>query len=195
MAKYKTTEYRVWVSMKQRCLNPKNTNYHRYGGRGITVCKRWEKSFLSFLKDMGLRPLNYSLDRINNNGNYEPSNCRWATKEEQSNNMAKNIKFKFYGKLLGMRQIARIVGIKEVTIKTRIRRKNPLVNSDISHLLKHPKKNIHFNMNGNSINLHMVSLKTGINYHTLRQRVRLKKIKPGHPIDHILYKTKDRNND
>ncbi len=74
--------YTSWVCMKTRCFNPRHKNYGHYGGRGIVVCKRWMK-FENFLKDMGKRPENRTLDRINVNGNYTPSNCRWATSQEQ----------------------------------------------------------------------------------------------------------------
>lgn len=80
-------EYQSWQAMKQRCYNPKNANYHSYGGRGITVCARWLKSFANFMKDMGPKqPPAVTLERINVNGNYEPKNCRWATKFEQTQN-------------------------------------------------------------------------------------------------------------
>lgn len=78
-------EYRAWVHMRQRCNNPNNPGYLDYGGRGIRVCDRWNK-FENFLTDMGERPEDRSLDRINNDGNYEPSNCRWATRKTQNNN-------------------------------------------------------------------------------------------------------------
>lgn len=72
--------------MKQRCLNPNSQRWDDYGGRGITICKRWLDSFENFYTDMGERPKQLSLDRINNDGNYEPSNCRWATAKQQMNN-------------------------------------------------------------------------------------------------------------
>lgn len=84
-----TPTYRTWASIIQRCTNTNSTGWHKYGARGIKVCDRW-RIYLNFLEDMGERPQGKSIDRINNEGNYEPSNCRWATPYEQTHNRRKN---------------------------------------------------------------------------------------------------------
>jgi hypothetical protein len=91
--------FATWESMRQRCVNVKSPNYNNYGGRGITVCDRWlepkGKGFWNFVNDMGERPKGMSLDRTNNDGNYEPSNCRWATATQQVANRRPYITYDF----------------------------------------------------------------------------------------------------
>jgi hypothetical protein len=81
-----TSVYNVWCEMKRRCLNKNNKDFKYYGGRGIKVCERWIESFEKFIEDMGERPAGLTLERINNEGDYKPGNCKWATRKEQMAN-------------------------------------------------------------------------------------------------------------
>jgi len=94
-----TPEYNAWLAIIARCYNEKTKGYHNYGGRGIEVCERWQYSFESFYADMGKRPsAQHSIDRYpDKNGNYEPSNCRWATKRQQANNIRANLLIEYNG--------------------------------------------------------------------------------------------------
>jgi hypothetical protein len=112
--------YVVWLSMRARCRRPKNKAFHRYGGRGISVCERW-LSFDNFFADMGERPPGLSLERKNNDGNYEPGNCVWATNVEQANNRSSNLCISFEDRAMTVTQWARELGIAKTTLVGRFR--------------------------------------------------------------------------
>lgn len=111
--------YQAWASMIQRCNNPNSIRYYDYGGRGIKVCERWKK-FENFLEDMGERPRRTSIDRIDNDGNYEPGNCRWATDKEQANNKRNNRFLFFDGSKRTVGEWAERIGINRSTLIGRL---------------------------------------------------------------------------
>lgn len=117
----KTPEYYSWASMKSRCLNPKNDRYAEYGGRGITICKRWIDSFENFYADMGPRPDKTTLERRDTDGNYEPENCCWATQKEQQSNRRNNNLLTHDGVTLTITEWSRRLGFKERAIAWRLR--------------------------------------------------------------------------
>ena len=115
-------EYSAWHSMKQRCLNPNSDRFNDYGGRGIKVCQRWADDFAAFLEDMGRRPSGTSIDRIDNDGDYRPGNCRWATSHTQSRNTSRTRWITFSGRTLCLEDWCATLNIKRSTLNTRIAR-------------------------------------------------------------------------
>ncbi len=115
-------EYTAWTNMRHRCTSPKWPRFDAYGGRGIRVCERWG-SYAAFLADMGRRPSpRHSLDRINNDGNYEPGNCRWATRSEQARNMRSNHLVIIDGESATLTEWSERSGVEVACIKGRIKR-------------------------------------------------------------------------
>jgi len=115
-----TSEYKVWTDMKGRCNNPKHKFFSYYGGRGITICKRW-MIFENFLIDMGRRPSNkHSIDRKDNSNGYDPCNCRWATKIEQQRNMRNNRLLTLNGDTFCVTEWSERLGLKEGIIRGRL---------------------------------------------------------------------------
>jgi hypothetical protein len=125
---HKTPEYRAWQAMKNRCYYEGHVQFKDYGGRGIVVCERWLESFETFLADMGPRPTpSHSLDRFPDvNGNYEPSNCRWATSSEQHRNRRNNRLITHGGKTMCLTAWAEAYGINPHTLRRRLGRGTPL---------------------------------------------------------------------
>lgn len=116
--KTKPPFYEVWVSMRDRCNNPTNRQYKDYGGRGITICRQWD-SYHQFASDMGSRPEGFTLDRIDNNGNYEPGNCRWASRKEQQRNQRVTRFVTIEGAAYKAADLADLSGLKTDTIISR----------------------------------------------------------------------------
>lgn len=117
------TEYKIWSNIKQRCFNPKNCNYPNYGARGIRVCASWLESFESFLHDMGARPTpTHSIERKDNNGDYSPDNCCWATQKEQTRNRRNSHFLILNGESHTVSEWAEITGIAKGTITSRLMR-------------------------------------------------------------------------
>ncbi len=116
-----TREYKAWHHMKQRCLNPKTKRFSRYGGRGIAICDRWLNSFENFLSDMGKCPSGMSIERENNDGNYEPGNCRWATTSEQNRNTSRKRLVTFNGLTLNLADWQKRTGIPHATLHYRLK--------------------------------------------------------------------------
>lgn len=119
--KTKSPEYAIWTAMKSRCYNKNTIHYADYGGRGIKVCDKWKNSFENFFIDMGYKPNGMTIDRINNDGDYEPKNCKWASRLEQSNNKRNNRIITIEGESMTLSQWAKKYKVGESTIRKRLR--------------------------------------------------------------------------
>jgi hypothetical protein len=166
-----TPEYVAWSDMKHRCFNPSNPEYRHYGGRGISVCQRWRDSFQNFFNDMGLRPSEtHSLDRYpNNDGDYEPGNCRWASKSEQSSNTRRNVYHNYGGEIATIAELATKHGINEPVLRNRLFRGMPI--DDAVNVPVIPRTERIYTHNGTTLCLKDWATKEGINYHTLYNRI------------------------
>jgi len=128
VGKHATVEYRAWKAMISRCADPANASYANYGGRGIEVCARWRgpDGFAHFIADMGPRPGassikgGYSIDRVDNSGNYRPDNCRWATHRQQQRNRRSNHLVDYHGRKITLRELSEITGVSHVTLRWRL---------------------------------------------------------------------------
>ena len=116
---YRSKEYKIWTGLFTRCENANRADFDSYGGRGIKVCERWN-SFENFFADMGKCPDGKSIDRINNDGDYCPTNCRWATRQEQGRNKRNNKKYLYKGQWLFLSELAKLSVVKLETLKGRL---------------------------------------------------------------------------
>lgn len=159
-------ERKVWYAMKSRCLNAKSLDYKLYGARGISVCERW-MSFDSFIADMGTRPTpKHMLDRIDNNGNYSPENCRWATPIEQARNKRSNHLVPVDGKMVTLVEAQEITGIQDSTIRQRIN-----LGWDESRAVSTRVRRQKITVNGERISVHEAARRFGIHPNTLLNRI------------------------
>jgi hypothetical protein len=165
-----TIEYRSWAHAKERCMNPNAKSYARYGGRGITMCRRWRNSFEAFFADMGPKPSpKHSLDRINNDGPYSPKNCRWATQLQQARNTSQNAVYKINGKILCGTEAAEELGLNADTVKNR--RNLGWSDAKIAATPLTVVKVRRFSFRGETLTLHKWAKRTGIAKATLYNRI------------------------
>ena len=167
-----TKEYQAWVGIKQRCTNPNYAAWHRYGGRGITMCAEWVDSFEAFYSHIGDAPTaKHTVDRIDNNRGYEPGNVRWATRKEQSNNISSNTWVEHGGKRMTWAQWAEHLGVPYNLLLTRVKKRLPL--EKILQPRQNDERNALVEINGRAMSLRDWSKETGIRYQTLYARWRL----------------------
>lgn len=131
-----TRVYGIWASMKYRCENPKSSRFKDYGGRGIKVCERWQ-SFENFFADMGHPPTGMSIDRQENNGDYEPGNCRWATRKQQQRNTRRSPLFTHRGQQMTLREWADTLGLPFYILRHRVLRAGWDIDRALTEPVKH----------------------------------------------------------
>ncbi len=173
--------YRIWQGMRDRCFNQKNRFFQNYGGRGITVCDRWRGSFENFLADMGPRPsAKHSIDRIDNDGNYEPGNCRWATSVEQNNNSRNCRMLSLNGETLSAAEWARRLGGNGHLLLQRIDKLGWPLERALTEPFGDPvgsrrrtNGNKTLTLNGETLFLGEWSARTGLRLTTINERLRM----------------------
>jgi hypothetical protein len=159
----------VWAAMKSRCLHPGHKEYANYGGRGISVCEEWHKSFAAFLNHVGPRPSDkHSLDRINNDGNYEPGNVRWATWAIQSSNKRTNRRVEIDGQVMTASQASLRYGVHVETVFYRLRA-GKLGKDLVKEADRSAEKPLTFQ--GKTMSRQAWADETGISYGGLRKRL------------------------
>lgn len=163
-----TRTYRIWAMMIQRCTNPAMVDsWVNYGGRGIRVCSSWLHSFENFLEDMGHPPSSkHSIDRIDNNGDYEPGNCRWATRVEQSNNRRNNVRLTHQGKTQTVAQWAEELGVTHGMLRHRLK-----TGASLEEVLSPPKQVMTFTHQGRTQTVAQWAAELGMSEGIVRRRL------------------------
>lgn len=173
----RTSEYGSWVAMKARCYDETRECYKNYGGRGIRVCDRWLNSFELFFKDIGPKPgPEYTVDRMDNDGDYEPDNCRWATRQEQSNNRRNSKLIQYRGSLRSLSEIARLHNLSPKTLARRVagqKLDEHVLDNNVAPTAgtDHPNADVLYEMNGCSKNLFAWCRELNLNYRTIHYRI------------------------
>lgn len=161
-------EYLAWRSMIRRCHVPRDKAYKWYGERGIFVCDRWRDSFANFLEDMGNRPDGMTLDRIDNDGGYYPSNCRWTTRRRQARNRRNNVLVEVNGTSVCVSEAAELTGVTEKSIRMRLRKGNAGASLFAPSRSRFRKQLTH---NGKTQSISKWSRDTGISHNAILRRL------------------------
>lgn len=161
-------EYVIWQAMKRRCDTPSVNGYARYGGRGIRVCSRWLTDFWTFYEDMGPRPgPEFSLERKDTDGDYEPNNCRWATVIEQARNRSTNHLVSYQGRQVTLAELSELTGISESTLWFR-------ASSGFNeHRLVEPVRPLLYEVDGEKLTMKEWSERNNIAIATIRKRLKM----------------------
>lgn len=163
-----TKTYQTWVSMRERCKNPKAAHYDVYGAVGISVCKEWDSSFESFFKDMGERPRNTTIDRIDNSKGYFKENCRWATPKEQTLNRGVTKWVTAFGDTLCFNDMCKKHGLTTTMVRNRLKKGMSL---EDALTIKHKKLMYEISLNGEVLGLMDFSKKYGVALTTLYRKL------------------------
>lgn len=183
--KSNTRTFRIWRRMRERCSNRRCTDWRHYGGRGIRVCERWQ-DFMTFLNDMGEAPSGATIERIDNNGDYEPANCRWGSRKEQARNKRDNKDITYQGRTQCVAAWAEEIGIKYSVLSSRLRRGWP-VERALNRNSQYRSDSVFLTFKGETKTLFEWSQATGIQYSTLQKRIK----KSGWSIEDALTKPAD----
>ncbi len=179
----KTPEYKAWLKLRERCNNPSDISYLRYGGRGIRVCESWASSFENFLADMGPRPsAEHSIDRLDADGNYEPSNCAWSDRTQQARNKRVSLFITHNGETLHAKEWAERTGLSYYTLRNRILKlkwspQQALETPDCSY-----HKGLGISYQGKALSLSAIARQEGVSVGSLHYHA----IKKGIPIEDAL---------